>query len=1317
MARKRRALPPFMGPIAVLTMAENAPPTDSTARQPLHPFFAPNRLMVPATDEPLVNGLPASTDDPVLPPHTTASDKLEDDVAEQPANPPSRRRKADQEIVGDEAQKKTRPRKRTRHSAGGGIANHFVKLGKDSESTVDKPEDDTDGLDLGAPIQKEELPSKSLNEVTQDGHDLLAASLRVEPPTSGQPISNDHPAGSSQVLPEADSNPTKPKKLLQFNPKTGTIGSPPKPKEARAAQGESPDSEKKTRPRRGRKPTTKIVRITYGNEPKSRIRIGELINAIISSQIPGPVADSEPSPPSNKKNRSSRARKPIAPKSSKSTHPFFSGQTQKCDPALQDSNPKKPDSSPAAVRTKQYSSTPCSPRKPRVAPAARMPIPQFGVKNSGLKFPGAKLPAWPWQGTAHVRGDGCEIVDMDNGSPPFPSRKSKGNVVKVSPDESIVGIVTQSMEIEAMAAAVRNINTDELIPPPPELRLPQKHFESGSKLQSRITPELRTFQPSPPSKKSALHKEATPGNESNLWAPPQLARLFGSISTSLSAFDMSQCETANWVQKYAPMSAAEVLQPGREAFLLRDWLQALMVQAVDTGSAEAEKPKAGLKAKGAGKKKRRKRLDGFIVSSEDEDYELHELSEEEDNWAPSGSRGILRKTVVRSGNLSRGKDGDKTANALIISGPHGCGKTAAVYAVAKELDFEVFEINPSSRRSGKDVLEKIGDMTRNHHVQHQSTSKPDDQDSAAEDDVAKDIKSGKQSTMGAFFKPKPAGGKPKQPVQPSIQGPQSEIIRKEPAKTQKQSLILLEEIDILYDEDKQFWTTVVGLIAQSKRPFIMTCNDETLVPLHTLRLHGIFRLSPPPRDLAVDRLVLVAANEGHALTRQSVEQLYDSRNCDLRAATMDLQYWCQIGVGDRRGGFDWFYSRWPKGVDLDENKEVVRVISQGTYQPGMNLLARDTVVDTKLTPRLVEDEIFHQTWKSWGLDIGDWQSSVGLKTWAQDIAPTVATPADRLGVLEAYDDLAEAMSTADLCSDKSFAVFKEVSHPNLRACLSEANRSDCFQEAIDATQPEPPSKIRDDFVLGLMHLDSPLVTRYDSLATSIASTLKSYARSSLLLHTERLQKHSAAALSPVDETQAIRCLQTKLTSTLPGTSAVNRIDFAFAFDPIAAPETSSLQSASYLEPSVFDRTLKLIALDVAPYVRSIVAYESHLQKQRLKMSNLVSEGGKGTQGSKRMRTTRAALSALEGGSRSATRGERWFKADMNPYLVAKTAGEGWNGFGADEFDTPEKSGKTSTKSSLNSSPDTTPTNTPKKVARKGRKRQNVLEEDDVDELA
>lgn len=257
--------------------------------------------------------------------------------------------------------------------------------------------------------------------------------------------------------------------------------------------------------------------------------------------------------------------------------------------------------------------------------------------------------------------------------------------------------------------------------------------------------------------------------------------------------------------------------------------------------------------------------------------------------------------------------------------------------------------------------------------------------------------------------------------------------------------------------------------------------------------------------------------------------------------------------------------------------------------------------------------------------------------------------------------------------------------------------------------------MRDDLVLGFTHLDTPHVTHYDSLATALAFTIKSLARCSLQEHTEHIQGHPSTALQPLDETRVIHYIQASFTSAPPGTSVIDRIDFALAFDPIASADTAPLQPVSYLEPSVFDRTMKLITLEVAPYVRGIIAYDSRLQKERLRLSSLVSEGGGG--GPKRMRMTRSALSALEGGSRSTTRAEKWFKADLNPYLVAKTAGEGWMVDSSDLAGDDETPSESSKGSPPKTSPDISPARTPKKAALKGRKRKVMAGEDDVDELS
>jgi hypothetical protein len=113
------------------------------------------------------------------------------------------------------------------------------------------------------------------------------------------------------------------------------------------------------------------------------------------------------------------------------------------------------------------------------------------------------------------------------------------------------------------------------------------------------------------------------------------------------------------------------------------------------------------------------------------------------------------------------------------------------------------------------------------------------------------------------------------------------------------------------------------------------------------------------------------------------------------------------------------------------------------------------------------------------------------------------------------------------------------------------------------------------------------------------------------------------------------------------------MDLAHAFDPIAINEKTTY--ASYLDPSVFDRTTALIVLDVAPWVRGIVEFDNTLMQERLKLSNLLSEGGT----RKRMRTTRSAYSAMEGGERRTTRRERYFGDTLNAVFVRHTAGEGW----------------------------------------------------------
>jgi hypothetical protein len=211
-------------------------------------------------------------------------------------------------------------------------------------------------------------------------------------------------------------------------------------------------------------------------------------------------------------------------------------------------------------------------------------------------------------------------------------------------------------------------------------------------------------------------------------------------------------------------------------------------------------------------------------------------------------------------------------------------------------------------------------------------------------------------------------------------------------------------------------------------------------------------------------------------------------------------------------------------------------------------------------------------------------------------------------------------------------------------------------------------------------------------------------------------------LTPLDEKTATEMIRHHFTTTPVDAPAISRIDFSLAFDPIAVSDKALTAPVSYLDPSVLDRNMEPIALDVAPYVRSIVAYDSNLQQQRLRLSNLVSEGGR--KGAKRMRTTRAAYSAMEGGPRSTTRAEKWFKADLNPHLVMKTAGTGWaepapaENSSITAATTPSPSKPTTPPSSSTAKESPSPAKA-KAAPRKGRgrPRKKVVRDDSDDELA
>jgi DNA polymerase III delta prime subunit len=970
---------------------------------------------------------------------------------------------------------------------------------------------------------------------------------------------------------------TPPKKMMKLN--AGGKLSSPSGKEKEEANCEDVEPRRRGRPRKVKEPEppkTQLVIFRYGNEhdTDSRKILGQRLQRILGGdeRIPEPVAI-------QKKSKATRKMKPA-----KATHPFFSGKPDD-KPAPKQQSPRKASAStPGKLRSRALQD-----RIPETSKEVPYAIGSALLKDRLMvKHPGAREPLWPGKSQAHVRGLDEETPGPRPHSYTTSKRKQKQFKQPVVSTDSILDTFTHRLQPEREPER----RPDGYAGPREDLRLPNKLLISGIEVMSRISSELSAGLNTSGGDELMGSTASLPGMH------PSVQKLCDALPEHLSAFDHCIGETQGWTQKYAPTTALEVLQPSSKVAILKDWLLSLKVNTVEAAPATQPTPKVSSKPK----KKRRRQvddLDDFLV---DDDSVFHEMD-------------VLPETIELDENLGRSQprsivqasNGSKVSNAVLISGPHGCGKTASAYAVAKELGYQIFEISSAERRSGRDVVDRVGDMTENHIVRHHGIDPGElsasEDHSHIEAAFQKDLDSGRQGKMSAFFKKQPEA----KPSATKVQTLKTKTIEKlqkvlkQPAKHQQQSLILLEEVDILFKEDKEFWTTVFKLLASSKRPFIMTCNDEDLVPWHAMTLHAILRLAPPSADSAVDLMLLIAAMEGHLLRREAVASLFDSKDQDLRASIAELDFWCQMGVGDPKSGLSWIYQRYPPGSDVDKYGRRLRLISEGALQDGMGLFQSGANAN--------EDAVLF-AWREFGIHptaVVGWVDS-SLRDSEPDSLTTLPSS------LKDFANMADTLSAMD----------RYTTHATM-----------------DASLPELPAKARTQYIEGMALLESNEMIDHDRMSAQLAV-------SSTLL--------TCSAFCPtgvVDQSlkpsSLLRCIRNAGNGN---DFELTRRDFA-CFDAISIPPSNAPSSG--LEQSAFDGPLQPIATDLAPYVRFIAQYDLSLEQQRAKLGEIMGEGHK----SKRARTTRAARSALEGSQRGNTRRERWFTKDLDLDAILATGGKDW----------------------------------------------------------
>ncbi|KAK5914180.1 hypothetical protein CgunFtcFv8_008639 [Champsocephalus gunnari] len=299
---------------------------------------------------------------------------------------------------------------------------------------------------------------------------------------------------------------------------------------------------------------------------------------------------------------------------------------------------------------------------------------------------------------------------------------------------------------------------------------------------------------------------------------------------------------------------------------------------------------------------------------------------------------------------------DMLCNTMIITGPTGVGKTAAVYACAQELGFKVFEVNASSQRSGRLILSQLKEATQSHQVDSQGVNahKPTYFNSYSTSSSAGPLKPGSSprklnsprrvvssprkhpqsprvarkgnlapTSLANFFKmgrptdvetpntkkneqtaaskkvikAKECAIKPKAPAvdSPAATTPKEKNSEEQSKKTAT-SLILFEEVDVIFDDDSGFLAAIKTFMTTTKRPVILTTSDPAFSSMFDGDFEEILFKTPSMLDVS-SFLQLLCLTEDVRTDVPDISALLRLNGCDIRQSLLQLQFWTRSAGG------------------------------------------------------------------------------------------------------------------------------------------------------------------------------------------------------------------------------------------------------------------------------------------------------------------------------------------------------------------------------------------------------------------------------------
>ncbi|KAL3875830.1 hypothetical protein ACJMK2_033742 [Sinanodonta woodiana] len=390
--------------------------------------------------------------------------------------------------------------------------------------------------------------------------------------------------------------------------------------------------------------------------------------------------------------------------------------------------------------------------------------------------------------------------------------------------------------------------------------------------------------------------------------------------------------TLPWTEKYQPSKSFDILGNSNNLKRLKSWLTEWK-QRVDR---ETRKAKKLLLKQSKGKKTSEQTAE----------------AEKDDLWGDDSDFNLDSED-------SDGED-NSLCNTMLITGPHGIGKTASVYALAQELGFKVFEVNASSSRSGKKILSQLQEATQSHQVSHNKemgtqaenaipvinvSSEPSSKVVATKHSVST---TKMPSVFANFFKKEvhlaptlqqsskktasaaqgsPQGRKRNRDKSNSEEVPQqkkSKKVNSSPTKAMgtagkkkkeinmktvlepglgakglnltSTSLILFDEVDVVFEEDKGFLAAIQTFMNSTKIPIIMITAQASFASQFEGRFEELTFKLPSPLSVA-SHLQVICLVENLRTDFEDLLLAVQFNSCDIRRCMLGLQFWVESGGG------------------------------------------------------------------------------------------------------------------------------------------------------------------------------------------------------------------------------------------------------------------------------------------------------------------------------------------------------------------------------------------------------------------------------------